>query len=242
MGCSSYFVDPDIAKILQSLDEKVVEIDKTFKTDAEEAKNKLDIEINSRHEELEKLKKRKEEITEEKLKELNKKELEKEIEILSNGVNKMHFIFEAGLELAEPFRKVTIDKLLEKAKRVPEMARAKINSEIEEVKSLQIKDFIDSSQGKSLKVALTKKGLSVTLLIGVKKDIMKNRGKRREAERKEFDIKKNEFEKEDICQLKLDLMKLIKNEIKDDKDDNKSFKDYVRDKIYEEIFSDEKVC
>ena len=31
-------------------------------------------------------------------------------------------------------------------------------------------------------------------------------------------------------------MKLIKNEIKDDKDDNKSFKDYVRDKIYEEIF------
>ena len=64
---------------------------------------------------------------------------------------------------------------------------------------------------------------------------MKKRGERRKAEREEFGIKENEFEKEDISQLKLNLMDLIQNEYKDI---NKHFKAYVIDKIIEAIFSD----
>ena len=235
MGCGSFGVDPEIAKILLSLDEKIEDFDKTFIEEAKKVKDDLDKEIESRHKALEEYKKSEEGITEKRLKELNKKELEKEIDILSNGVDKMHYIFDVGLELVEPIRKVTLDKLLEKAKSAPAIALNKINAQIEEVKNIPVIDFLNSTYGKVLKDAMAKKGLSDTLLVGVKKEIMKNRGKRREAERKEFGIKENEFEKEDISQLKLNLMDLIQNEYKDI---NKHFKAYVRDKIIEAIFSD----
>ena len=235
MGCGSFGVDPDIAKILLSLDEKIEDFDKTFIEEAKKVKDDLDKEIESRHKALEEYKKSEEGITEKRLKELNKKELEKEIDILSNGVDKMHYIFDVGLELVEPIRKVTLDKLLEKAKSAPAIALNKINAQIEEVKNIPVIDFLNSTYGKVLKDAMAKKGLSETLLVGVKKEIMKKRGERRKAEREEFGIKENEFEKEDISQLKLNLMDLIQNEYKDI---NKHFKAYVRDKIIEAIFSD----
>jgi hypothetical protein len=235
MGCGSFGVDPEIAKILLSLDEKIEDFDKTFIEEAKKVKDDLDKEIESRHEKLEEYKKSQEGITEKRLKELNKKELEKEIDILSNGVDKMHYIFDVGLELVEPIRKVTLDKLLEKAKSAPAIALNKINAQIEEVKNIPVIDFLNSTYGKVLKDAMAKKGLSETLLVGVKKEIMKKRGERRKAEREEFGIKENEFEKEDISQLKLNLMDLIQNEYKDI---NKHFKAYVRDKIIEAIFSD----
>jgi hypothetical protein len=235
MGCGSFGVDPEIAKILLSLDEKIEDFDKTFIEEAKKVKDDLDKEIESRHKALEEYKKSEEGITEKRLKELNKKELEKEIDILSNGVDKMHYIFDVGLELVEPIRKVTLDKLLEKAKSAPAIALNKINAQIEEVKNIPVIDFLNSTYGKVLKDAMAKKGLSETLLVGVKKEIMKKRGERRKAEREEFGIKENEFEKEDISQLKLNLMDLIQNEYKDI---NKHFKAYVRDKIIEAIFSD----
>lgn len=236
MGCGSFGVDPDIAKILLSLDEKVEDFMKTFLEEAKKVKDDLDKEIESRHEKLKEYKKSEEGITEKRLKELNKKELEKEIDILSNGVDKMHYIFDVGLELVEPLRKVTLDKLLEKAKSAPAIALNKIKAQIEEVKNFPVIDFLNSTYGKVLKDALAKKGLSETLLVGVKKEIMKNRGERRKAEREEFGIEKNEFEKEDIGQLKLNLMDLIQSEYKDI---NKHFKAYIRDKIIEAVFSDE---
>ena len=235
MGCGSFGIDPEIAKILLSLDEKIEDFDKTFIEEAKKVKDDLDKEIESRHKALEEYKKSEEGITEKRLKELNKKELEKEIDILSNGVDKMHYIFDVGLELVEPIRKVTLDKLLEKAKSAPAIALNKINAQIEEVKNIPVIDFLNSTYGKVLKDAMAKKGLSETLLVGVKKEIMKKRGERRKAEREEFGIKENEFEKEDISQLKLNLMDLIQNEYKDI---NKHFKAYVRDKIIEAIFSD----
>ena len=225
MGCGSFGVDPEIAKILLSLDEKIEDFDKTFIEEAKKVKDDLDKEIESRHKALEEYKKSEEGITEKRLKELNKKELEKEIDILSNGVDKMHYIFDVGLELVEPIRKVTLDKLLEKAKSAPAIALNKINAQIEEVKNIPVIDFLNSTYGKVLKDAMAKKGLSETLLVGVKKEIMKKRGERRKAEREEFGIKENEFEKEDISQLKLNLMDLIQNEYKDI---NKHFKAYVR--------------
>ena len=38
----------------------------------------------------------------------------------------MHYIFDLGLELSEPLRKVTLDKLLEKAKTAPAIALKKL--------------------------------------------------------------------------------------------------------------------
>ena len=52
-------------------------------------------------------------------------------------------------------------------------------------------------------------------MIGFKKDIMKKRKERRETKRKEFDIKVNEFENENIDELNLDLISLIKSEYKE---------------------------
>ena len=234
MGCGGFGVDPEIAKILASLDEKVEDFIKTFQTDAENAQKELEKEISSRHEQLEKYQKSSEGITEERIKELNKKELEKEIDILSNEVDKMHYIFELGLELVGPLRKVTLDQLLNKAQTAPAIALKKINAQIEEIKNYPVLDFLNSTYGKVLRDALAKKGLSESLLGGVKKEIMKKRGDRRKEERKEFGIKVNEFENENIDQLKLDLMELIKSE---HKDIGKHIKGYVRDKIIEEMFS-----
>ena len=234
MGCGSFGIDPEIAKILASLDEKIEDYKKTFVTDAEEAQNGLEKEIKSRHDSLKEYQKSREGITEERLKDLNKKEIEKEIEILSNEVDKMHYIFDLGLELVGPIRKVTLDQLLDKAKSAPAIALKKINAQIEEIKNYPVLDFLNSTYGKVLRDALAKKGLSETLLGGVKKEIMKKRGERRKAERKEFDIKVNEFENENINQLKLDLMELIKSE---HKDIGKHIKGFVRDKIIEEMFS-----
>ena len=115
----------------------------------------------------------------------------------------MHYIFSVGLELAEPIRKVTIDKLMEKAKSAPAITVNKINSQIEEVKNIPIIDFIDSTYGKVLKDALEKKGMSMVFFNGVKKDLFKERQKRRKAEKEEFNLKANEFDDENLDDINL---------------------------------------
>ena len=233
MGCG-FGVDPEIAKLLASLDEKVEDFNKTFIEEADKVKKELDDFLKERHDSLEKKKKDSEGITEEYLKELNKKELEKEIDILSNEVDKMHYIFDLGLELAGPLKNITLDQLAKKAKSAPAFALAKINAQIEEIKNIPIIDFLNSTYGKVLKDALAKKGLSDTLLIGFKKGLMKARNERRKAELIEFRIQVNVFEGEDISELKLNLMDLIQQEYKDI---DKNFKGYVRDKMVESMFA-----
>jgi len=227
-------VDEEITKLLVSLDEKVEEFNKTFFEEAEKCKKALEEAIKSRHEKLEEYKKSKEGITEERLKDLNKKELEKEIDIFSNEVDKMHYIFDLGLELVEPLKTITLNKLKKKAEKAPSMALNKINEQINEINKMGVLDFLYSTYGKVLLDALVKKGFSETLLIGFKKEIMNIRGERRKNERLEFGIKTNEFENENIEQLKLDLMELIKNEYKEV---DKNFKSYVRDKMIEEMYN-----
>ena len=116
---------------------------------------------------IKKLKEKNEEIAEENLKDLNKKEFEVEIDILSNEVDKMHYIFDIGLTLVEPIRKITLNKLLEKAKYAPSIALASINKEIEEIKKIPVIVFLNVLYIKVLKDALVKKGLSETLLMKV---------------------------------------------------------------------------
>jgi aspartate/glutamate racemase len=146
----------------------------------------------------------------------------------------LHYIFDLGLTLVEPLRKYTLDKLLEKAKSAPAMALNTINKQIEEVKNIPIVEFLNATYGKVLKDALVKKGFSATLLNGFKKQLMKDRGERRKKEREEFKIRVNEFEEEDIDQLKLDLFELVDKEYEENIE--KNFKGYVRNKIIDIMF------
>ena len=233
MGCFStrgLWVDPEIEKILSTLDIKMEEYHKVFEVGVKKAKDKQEKQLKERKEELQQLKQKNQEITEEVIKKLNKAELDVEIDLLANQVDKMHYIFSIGLELVEPIRKVTLDKLIEKSKTAPAMTLRTIQNQIDEVKNIPIIEFLNSTYGKVLREALEKKGMSATLLKSFKNQLFKERGQRRKVEREEFGIKTNEFDDESMDDLKLDLYSLIESEYKDI---NKNFREYARGKMIE---------
>ena len=230
MGCLGFGVDPEIAKILGTLDIKMEEYHKVFVDGVKKAKDKQEKQLKERKEELQQLKQKNQEITEEVIKKLNKTELDVEIDLLANQVDKMHYIFSIGLELVEPIRKVTLDKLIEKSKKAPAMTLRTIQNQIDEVKNIPIIEFLNSTYGKVLREALEKKGMSATLLKSFKNQLFKERGQRRKVEREEFGIKTNEFDDESMDDLKLDLYSLIESEYKDI---NKNFREYARGKMIE---------
>jgi ElaB/YqjD/DUF883 family membrane-anchored ribosome-binding protein len=231
MGCPACIeIDPDIAKILATLDLKMEEYQKVFEKEAKEVKDKQEKQLKERKETLQKLKEKKEEIKEDMIKDLNKKELEVEIGILTNQVDKMHYIFSIGLELAEPIKKITLDKLIEKSKKVPALALNAIKKQIDEVKKIPLIEFLNSTYGKVLREALEKKGMSATILKSFKNQLFKERGQRRKVEREEFGIKVNEFDNEKIDDLKLDLYSLIEAEYKGI---DKNFREYARSQMVE---------
>ena len=230
MGCLGFGVDPEIAKILGTLDIKMEEYHKVFVDGVKKAKDKQEKQLKERKEELQQLKQKNQEITEEVIKKLNKIELDVEIDFLANQVDKMHYIFSIGLELVEPIRKVTLDKLIEKSKTAPAMTLRTIQNQIDEVKNIPIIEFLNSTYGKVLREALEKKGMSATLLKSFKNQLFKERGQRRKVEREEFGIKTNEFDDESMDDLKLDLYSLIESEYKDI---NKNFREYARGKMIE---------
>ena len=231
MGCLGFGVDPDIAKILGTLDIKYEQAIEIFKNKVKEAKDEQEKQLETRKKELAKLKENNQ-LTEEKIKKLNKDELEVEIKFLENEVDRMHYIYTVGLELVEPIRKVTLDKLMEKAKSAPAITLNKINQEIEEVKKIPVIEFLNSTYGKLLKEALEKKGMSATLLKSFKNQLLKERRQRRKVEREEFGIEKNEFDDENMDELKLDLFKLINDDIKEGAI-QKNYREYVRGKMIE---------
>ena len=144
LDCLDTKVDPEIAKILatldikveeSTLDIKVEEYQKVFEKEANEAKKAFEDQQKERKNTLDNWKKESKEITEQDIRELNKAEFEVEVKFLVNQLDKMHYIFSIALELIEPIKKVTIDKLMEQAKSAPAMALDKINKQIEEIKS-----------------------------------------------------------------------------------------------------------
>ena len=230
LDCLDTKVDPEIAKILATLDIKVEEYQKVFEKEAKEAKDAFEKQQKNRKEKLDDLKNKNEKITEEVIKDLNKEELKVEIGFLTNQVDKMHYIFTIGLELVEPIRKVSLDKLKEKAKSAPAITLTKINSQIEEIKNYPTLEFLNSTYGKVLREALEKKGMSATVLKGFKNKLFKERSQRRKVERDLYNIDKNEFDDENMDELKLDLFELIQSEYKDI---DRNFREYARGKMVE---------
>ena len=222
--------DPEIVKLIASIDTRLEEYKKTFEEEVNKIKEKQTEALNKRHEELARLKAEKGEIPVDDIKKLNEKELDWEIDILSNQVDQMHYIFETGLALVEPLKKITLNKLMEQVKTAPAIAANKINQQIAEIKAMPSIDFLNSTYGKVLDDALVKKGMSETVFKGYKKELMKEREERRKKEREEFDIKVNEFEEEAIDKINLEFSRLIKQEYDDI---NKHYRDYCRDKMIE---------
>ena len=96
-------------------------------------------------------------ITEEEIRKLNQEELKIEIKLLAAKVDSMHDIFTFGLDVVDPIRKVTLDKLMEKAKSAPAITVNKINSQIEEIKNYPTIDFYNSTYGKVIRDCFRKK-------------------------------------------------------------------------------------
>ena len=202
--------------------------EKNFQKVQEDRKKQLE----TRRNKLLELKQKNQEITEDVIKELNKEELKEEIKFLENAAEKMHYIFNTGIDLVEPVKKVTLDELEEKAKSAPAVAAEKINEQIKEVKNLPAVDFLNSTFGKILKDALEKKGMSEAFLKETRQKIFEERQERRKLEREEFGIKVNEFDDEKIDDIKLDLSSLIMGEKNGDfeREFYKNFKDFVKEK------------
>ena len=73
MGCLGMkVVDPEVEKLLASLDSKVKEYEKTFVTKVQEMKDAQSDQLKQRHDKLSELKQNNQEITEEERKKLNK--------------------------------------------------------------------------------------------------------------------------------------------------------------------------
>ena len=154
-------VDPEIEKNLAKLNKKMEDYKETFEKNVQKAQEARNKQLEKRRNELSDLKTKNEEITEETIKRLNKEELNVDIKFLENAAEKMHYIFNTGVELVEPVKKVTIDKLEERAKSAPAIVANKIKEQIEEVKNLPAVDFLNSTYGKILKYGLEKEGMSV---------------------------------------------------------------------------------
>ena len=232
MGCLGIEtgVDPEIAKILTDLELKIEESLKEKSKEEKDPKEEMEGYLKRRKSRLEELKKENK-ITEEAIRKLNQEELEKEIDLLAAKADNMHDIFTFGLDVVDPIRKVTLDKLMEKAKSAPAITVNKINKQIEEIKNYPTIDFYNSTYGKVIRDALEKKGLSATVIKGYKNNLFKERKARRKAEREEFGIEKNEFDDETLDDLKLDLYQLITE--KYDENLDKNFREYSREKMIE---------
>ena len=230
MGCLGIEteVDPEIAKILSDLESKIEESLKG--KEEQDPKELMEEYLKTRKSRLEELKKENK-ITEEEIRKLNQEELKIEIKLLAAKVDSMHDIFTFGLDVVDPIRKVTLDKLMEKAKSAPAITINKINKQIEEIKNYPTIDFYNSTYGKVIRDALEKKGLSDIALKGYKNDLFKERKARRKAEKEEFGIEKNEFDDETLDDLKLDLYQLITE--KYDENLDKNFREYSREKMIE---------
>ena len=168
------------------------------------------------------------------IKDLNKEELEIELDKLKNIVDKMHYVFNLGKDVTDEIKNVVLDGLKEKIASLPKFAASKIESQLDEVNKYTPKEFLNSKFGEPLKKALEKYGLSKAFLDSFKEELLKERKHRREKEREELSLEKNEFENEDN-NLNIDLFDLIMEEYSDE-----DFKDTINKEIQKKLNENKK--
>lgn len=216
MGCSFCEnlipVDQEVKDILKTLDKNYENLEKNFVEEAEKIEKERNKQLEDRRNKLNELKKNNQEITEKVLKDLNNKEKEMETKILVGEIGKMHSIYELGLDLTDPMKNYSIEKLKKKLSSAPSALISKINAEIDDIKKLKPVDFLKSTYGKALHDALVKKGMSKTILVKFRKDMVSERKSRRAKEREEFNIKVELKDEDD--DVEVDLFSLVEDEVK----------------------------
>lgn len=211
MGCS-FFKDPLVDGVLKTLESKAGPIIQTCLIKKGELEAAKALKISSRQTELKELFDKKEEISESKLKELNKEEFNCDRDLILNDADKTLKLYNVGVEVADVLRRGLIDKFTNQLKSAPTVAQAAIKAKIEELTRFTPSQFLHSTFGKPLKKALSKYGVDAEALKKYCKELSDAASKRREAERKEFNISKNEFD--DITEKNyLDLVEKICKQI-----------------------------
>ena len=219
--CPGPKLDPEVEEILKTVADKSPDIVKScviqkqiIDKEMEEILNERDKKVGEGEEQG---------MEQDQLKELllsyNKKELTIEKKLISNEVDKMHSLWELGIELSNPLKDYTLKELKKKLDKAKDPFRRVIENQISEVKAYTPKQFLNSPFGKPLKNALIKQGMSKTLLTDFKKDLLKQRKERRKNERDKYIrfVKQNEFPPEDEFEFNVDeLYDAIFEEYKDE--------------------------
>jgi hypothetical protein len=232
MGCMKSLnpLPIEVEALLKEVALKGDEIANTFLIEANKIKNERKDLLKERHEKVSEADKNDIEKLNKLLLEYNKKEIENEKELIANEVDKMHSIYEMGLELAEKLKKITVDQLKKKLNDTPEIGRAALNSQINEVNKYTPKEFLNSKFGKPLKNALDKQGLREEYLNEFIQVLEEERKMRRASERNEFGISNNEFPPEDELNFTVkDLFEAIFDEYKGE------FKSEIKKKILDKV-------
>jgi hypothetical protein len=232
MGCMKSLnpLPIEVEALLKEVALKGDEIANTFLIEANKIKNERKDLLKERHEKVSEADKNDIEKLNKLLLEYNKKEIENEKELILNEVDKMHSIYEMGLELAEKLKKITVDQLKKKLNDTPEIGRAALNSQINEVNKYTPKEFLNSKFGKPLKNALDKQGLREEYLNELIQVLEEERKMRRASERNEFGISNNEFPPEDELNFTVkDLFEAIFDEYKGE------FKSEIKKKILDKV-------
>ena len=155
------------------------------------------------------------------LKTYNLKELEIEKDYFMNEVNKMHNLYELGLDLSKPAKDATV-KQIKKAKCSKCCFSATVISHVEKYSP---KEFFNSKFGKPLKTAIEKEGMSEAILIDKKNELLEDRKKRREEEKTMYNLEQNEFPPDD--DLNIDTEKIYEDIFEDYLNQNKEYENFT---------------
>ena len=210
-------LDPEVEDLLNKVKDKAPDIIKNFVINEEKIKNEFTQLLEKRDKDVGEAKNKNEEELKKLLKKYNEKELDVEKEKISNEVEKMHCLWELGLELTEPLKNYTLKELQKKLDKAKGPFKKAVDSQINQVKAFSPKEFLNSPFGKPLKTALIKQGMSKTLLEDFKKQLLKDRKERRKKEKEKHPHVKNiNLEEEDFEFNIDDLFEAIFDEYKDE--------------------------
>ena len=215
--CIQPKLDPEVEDLLNKVKDKAPDIIKNFVIIEEKIKIEFTQLLEKRDKDVGEAKNKNEEELKKLLKKYNEKELDVEKSKISNEVEKMHCLWELGLELTEPLKNYTLKELQKKLDKAKGPFKKAVDSQINQVKAFSPKEFLNSPFGKPLKTALIKQGMSKTLLEDFKKQLLKDRKERRKKEKeKHLHVKNINLEEEDFEFNIDDLFEAIFDEYKDE--------------------------
>lgn len=206
----------ELKKALNVIKENAPPIVNNCVTKKSEINNKKEILLKERAEKVEQADKSNKEQLQSLLKEYNIKELNIDKEYIENEVERLHSLWNLGIDLSGPVKNETVAQLEKRAKKCS-LCGCCVTNIANKVKNYTPSQFLKSEFGAPLRAALEKQGMNKQILIDTKNELINDRKKRREEERNKYNIDVNEFPPDDEFDINEDeLSKIIFNEYKDE--------------------------